>query len=326
MAKTKEWHELRRKGIGGSDVPAILGLDPYKSQLEVYLEKRGELPPKKENKHTRRGEILEPVIADLFAEETGFHLRRSRFSHEHPKYPWMRANIDRMIISIDDRGPGLLEIKAPSIHAADLWQSAPPDTAFVQSQHYLEVMGWKWGYIVAWLGATDLVMYEIARDEALAQAIIEAERVFWEDHVLKGVPPEGRISSDALARMYPQSNGKEVVLHDEVALWLRQHVEASEVIKTAEGLKDEAADHIKALMGEGETALYLHPELGQRISVSWKSQKPYLMWDTDALEKDPALIAKYKTKPVMKRPLYVRVLKEKEKKIEGSQKKQLSGL
>lgn len=326
MAKTKEWHDLRRKGVGGSDAAAILGLDPYKSPLELYFEKRGELPPKKDGKHTRRGELLEPVIADLFAEEKNLKLRRVRFSKEHATHSWMRGNVDRMILSIDDRGPGVLEIKAPTVYQAPTWKDGPPDTAFIQAQHYLEVFGWKWGYIVAWLGATDLVMYEIARNDALIQAIIEAERVFWEDHVLKGVPPEGRISSDALARMYPQSNGKEVVLHDEVALWLRQHIEASEVIKTAESLKDEAADHIKALMGEGETALYLHPELGQRVSVSWKSQKPYMMWDTDALEKDPALIAKYKTKPVMKRPLYVRVLKEKEKKIEGSQKKQLSGL
>jgi putative phage-type endonuclease len=323
MAKTAEWHDLRRKGIGGSDIPAILGLDPYKSPLEVYLEKRGELPPKGDNKHTKRGEILEPVIADLFAEETGLKLRRSRFSHEHPKYPWMRANIDRMILSIDDRGPGILEIKAPSIHAADLWQAGPPDTAFVQAQHYMEVMGWTWGYIAAWLGATDLVYYEIARDEALVQAIIEAEDVFWNQHVLKGVPPEGRISSDALARMYPQSNGKEVVLHDDVSPWLRQYLESSVIIKAAEKLKDEAGDRIKALMGEGETALYLHPELKQEIAVSWKSQKPYVMWDTEALDKVPDLVARYKTKVVNKRPLYVRV-KEDKKQVEGKARKQLS--
>ncbi|MFR4400922.1 MAG: YqaJ viral recombinase family protein, partial [Peptococcus niger] len=54
----EEWLEQRKKGIGGSDAGAICGLNPWKSAVEVYLDKLGELPPVEDNERMRMGVTL----------------------------------------------------------------------------------------------------------------------------------------------------------------------------------------------------------------------------------------------------------------------------
>lgn len=304
LSHSKEWHEERKKGIGGSDAAAVLGMDPYRSPLEVYYEKTGELPPKNDNKHTRRGKLLEPVIAELFAEETGLKLRRQRFQKVHPQIDYLRANLDRMILSIDDRGPGVLEIKAPDIRQTDKWLETCPDNVYLQVQHALLVTGWQWGYACAWLGSWEFKNYEIARNDAVIQAMLDKYADFWMC-VLHRIPPEGRISEEVLARLYPKSTpGREITIEDPVGDALRRYYVANDAVKQFEKAKKEAAEEIKLAMGDAEAGVYIGEE--HNYAVTWKNQKPYYMWDTDALSKDPELVRKYKTKEVVKRPLYVK--------------------
>lgn len=304
LSHSKEWHEERKKGIGGSDAAAVLGLDPYRSPLEVYYEKTGELPPKNDNKHTRRGKLLEPVIAEMFAEDTGLKLRRQRFQKVHPEIDYLRVNLDRMIISVDDRGPGVLEIKAPTWRQAEKWADACPDNVYLQVQHAMIVTGWQWGYACAWIGEGDLKYYEIARNDEVIRAMLDKYADFWQC-VLARTPPEGRISEEVLARLYPTSTpGREITIEDPVGDALRRYYVANEAVKQFEKAKKEAAEEIKLAMGDAEAGVYIGEM--HNYAVTWKNQKPYYMWDTDALSKDPELVRKYKTKEVVKRPLYVK--------------------
>ena len=62
-----EWLELRRQGIGGSDAAAILGLNPWKTPMDVWLEKTGEFTrDDEENEQMYWGTVLEAVVAEEF--------------------------------------------------------------------------------------------------------------------------------------------------------------------------------------------------------------------------------------------------------------------
>jgi predicted phage-related endonuclease len=66
-------HEERRQGIGGSDVGAIMGANPYSSIIKVYKDKKGEIPPIQMNHAMEWGHILEDVIAKKYADDNNYH-------------------------------------------------------------------------------------------------------------------------------------------------------------------------------------------------------------------------------------------------------------
>jgi len=104
------WLEYRKQGIGGSDVAAIAGLNPWRSPMAVWLEKTGQIEPQKENEAMYWGAALEDIVAQEFSKRTGLKVHRKNFMLQHPEYPFMLANIDREILD-PDKGRGILECK-----------------------------------------------------------------------------------------------------------------------------------------------------------------------------------------------------------------------
>ena len=81
LAKTsdmekEEWLEHRRKGIGGSDAAAILGMNPWKSPMDVWLEKTGEFTRTMKRTKDVLGTVLEDIVAREFMARTGLKVRR----------------------------------------------------------------------------------------------------------------------------------------------------------------------------------------------------------------------------------------------------------
>jgi len=83
---------MNYEGIGGSDIPAIIGVNPYKTAYQLWLEKTGQVPPVQDNKYMRAGRKLEQVVADFFAEETNAKIIPSPGTVQIDE--WMRANVD----------------------------------------------------------------------------------------------------------------------------------------------------------------------------------------------------------------------------------------
>ena len=79
----EEWLAYRRTGIGGSDAAAVIGLNPYRSTIELYADKMGMMPEKEDNEAMRLGRDLEQYVADRFCEETGKKVRRNNFMWHH---------------------------------------------------------------------------------------------------------------------------------------------------------------------------------------------------------------------------------------------------
>ena len=97
-----EWLAFRRNGIGGSDMAALLGLNKWRSVLDVWLDKTGQTEPDTEgNRFTYWGIKLEALVADEFALQTGYKVRNNNFTLQSDEHPWMLANIDREIVGVD---------------------------------------------------------------------------------------------------------------------------------------------------------------------------------------------------------------------------------
>ena len=296
----------RQTGCGGADAAAILGVDPYRTILDVYYEKRGELPPKEDNKDMKRGRLLEDDIATLFMEDTGAKLVRERMLRRHPEADYLIGHIDRRIMSMPgEGGQGIFEAKAPRSFQYPKWKVTAPDEVYVQVQHYMGVFCLSYAYACAWLGATDLVYHRIPFDNDFVAALFAKEQDFWENHVLKGIPPEGRASAGTLAQLYPNSKyGKEVALPDSLANWLEVYFNSRKTRLAMEKAEEEAELHIKTEMQDAEQGLFNNGEV--LFGVKWQTGAPYKAWDFEALSKDDMAVQRYKTKLTSRRTFTVK--------------------
>lgn len=221
LIRTKElpredWLAVRKQGIGSSDAAAAVGLNPYKSQLELWLEKTGrdtslpKLDPQDEESPAYWGNVLEPIVAWHYSKRSGNRVRRINavLQHPDPKLPWMLANIDREVISAED--VQILECKTAGINGARLWKEGVPEYVQLQVMHQLAVTGKQAADVAVLLGGQHLEIHRIERDESMIARLIDLERLFW-DFVVSDTPPpaDGTASAEAALRcLYPEDNGQ----------------------------------------------------------------------------------------------------------------------
>src|SRR5450830_1466122 len=126
----EQWLEVRRGGIGSSDAAAAVGLNPYQSQLELWMIKtgRGHLLPAVDESETSPlywGTLLEPIVAAHYTKRTGNRVRKVNAVLQHPDHPWMLANIDREVVGCPD--VQILECKTAGYHGERLWRDGVPE-------------------------------------------------------------------------------------------------------------------------------------------------------------------------------------------------------
>ncbi|MED2764855.1 YqaJ viral recombinase family protein [Bacillus thuringiensis] len=132
----EKWLEIRRQGIGGSDVAAVLNLSDWNSPMSIYLDKIGELKEKSQSEYAYWGNVLEDVVARKFMKRTGLKVRRKNEMLQSKLHPFMMANIDREVIG---RKEGL-ECKTASEYKRSEWKGDNVPTQYIlQCQHYMVV-------------------------------------------------------------------------------------------------------------------------------------------------------------------------------------------
>ena len=285
-----EWLESRRNGIGGSDASSILGLNPYSSPLRVYLDKIGKGEEKETTEAMRQGTDLEQYVADRFVEATGKKVRKCNKILQHPDYPWMLANIDREIVG-ENAG---LECKTTNPNAKFKFDEGEINPHYLyQSLHYLAVTGAdRWYVSIVVLGkAHHVFCIERSDFEDAITQLIEAEKDFWENHVVPRVPPlpmGGDADDEALQVLYPQGEqGDAVMALDSMddalnlrALKVRQRDEL-------QGEIDQIDQSIKAMLGTFERGMT------ENWSVKWSNTSTNRL-DTKLLKAEhPEIVAKY---------------------------------
>lgn len=263
-----EWLMERLKGIGGSDAGIILGLNKYRTPFELWLEKTGQVDPVQlDNEAIYWGNEMENVVAKEFEKRTGKKVRRTNFMFSHHEYPYIRANVDRMVVGES----AVLECKTASAFLAKEWEADEiPDTYLVQVQHYLGVTGKKKGYIAVLIGGNRFVWKEIERDDELIKMIFDAEKYFWEYHVQQGNPPELDGSSATekyLKEKYDRAEkNTQITLPSDYKELLEQYNKLKADEKLITTAKKEIENKIKATLEDAEIGT-----VGDYI-VSWKNQ------------------------------------------------------
>jgi putative phage-type endonuclease len=270
----EEWLRLRRDGIGGSDALAVLGLDPWKTRMEVYLDKTGDDRAEREQTDGMAwGNYVEGSIADWFSHKTGISVRRCGLIR-HEDRPWQRVSVDRLTAD-----GGVLEIKNTNYHRRREWEDDEgeiiADGAEAQAQHALAVTGLPHAWFAAQVGGQPPVIRRIERDDAFIADLTACEEEFWQ-LVEARTPPalEGRASADLIARLYPEAgNGKTVELSAADVALLREYRKELANEGAAKGRKDEIKAIITAVMGDAAIATYEGRTVarwtnGKRTSVS----------------------------------------------------------
>lgn len=265
-----EWVQARRKGIGGSDISVIAGLNPWKSPIALYLEKTGELPDQEPAEHMEWGNRLEGLVADYFAEQhPDRKVLRVNSILQHPEYPWALANVDRRVI-VKNGEPGILEIKTTSEWMRHDWEDGKaPLHAQAQLQWYMGIVGYSRGWIAALIGGRRYVEVEIERDDEVIKTLLDMAKEFW--HCVETRTPPAwdgsQSSTDLLNRLHPEGNpGEEVSLPPATSLLLRQYEDAKADERAAKERRTEAENRIKALLGDAEVGL-----IAGEPAVTWKA-------------------------------------------------------
>ena len=111
----EEWLQLRKTGFGGAAAGAVCGLTPYAGPMSVYRDKTSDVVEDRDNEAMRQGRDLEDYVARRFAEETGLKVRRSRKMYRSRVYPFMLADVDRLVVG-EDAG---LECKTANAYQSD---------------------------------------------------------------------------------------------------------------------------------------------------------------------------------------------------------------
>lgn len=218
-----DWLEVRKTGIGGSDAAAAVGLNPYKSQLELWLEKTGrdadlsQPDPNDTAEPVYWGTLLEPIVAAAYTKQTGSRVRKVNAVLQHPDIPFMLANLDREVIGAP--GVQILECKTAGEFGARSWSEGVPEYVQLQVQHQLAVTGKLAADVAVLICGQKLEVHRIHRNDELIARLIPLEARFWE-YVSGDTPPpaDGSESAErALRCLYP-GNASTVDLRDDRSL------------------------------------------------------------------------------------------------------------
>lgn len=244
--------EARRNYIGSSDAPAILGLDPYRSASDVWLEKTGQVDDFEGNNDTRRGTFLEPAILDWAAWKLGQQFKRNVMGCDHQLA--IAANFDGI------NGDGGFIVEAKSSVNADEWgeegTDQVPERVVAQTHHAMLVAGRgiRTAYVPVLLPgfrSFDFRLYKIERNDDLAAEIGRRGAAFMVDYVRPKIRPDDFKPSIEVLKRIRRELGKVTTVESEVAdTWI---IARAARLK-AEKFEEEAERALLAAIGDAEAA------------------------------------------------------------------------
>lgn len=296
---TNEFHLKRKLGIGGSDAGSIFGMSNYKSLVQLYLEKATDFVPtftEEQQKVLTRGKELEPLLKPLFEKKFGLKLNCNLPQLHHPQNPFIIGNVDGEIVD----GNAMIEFKtnmtfSKSYFGEELTDQIPK-TYLLQVHHYLMLNEQytcayvpiftadtatfqilqncikKYGVDESILNDVDYSFktYVVQKNEAherLAKIMIEKYSFFWNEHVLKKIPPTVKSLED-IELLFPTSDLKKAILYEEEDLSIIDSIKEKQALIKQLDLEIDAN---KLLLGaKMEDAYAIVDKLG-KVLCSYKN-------------------------------------------------------
>lgn len=294
----------RLTGIGGSDIHHLFSLEPYGCALKLWREKRGDPPdyPVVESGPMRRGNKMEPLIADEYAEATGRRLE-ARPLARHPEHRWAIVHVDRVIHCDCRPDPGVLEVKSVGREMfSRVKRDGMPDAYILQAQHGMWVTGCQWGaFAVHCADNWQLLHWDVERDDDMIGMIQSAGEGMWRS-VLAGDAPERldpgdkrcqrceyRTSCQGRAMLdLCKDDGSEVQVDPRLEEVVSEYLEAHGIVEEAEALLAGVREKLEAAIGD-RTAVECR---GGR--VYWRPQTSMRMDAKELAKSYDRLVAAYK--------------------------------
>jgi putative phage-type endonuclease len=277
-----EFHRQRQTGIGGSDVGAIVGVDPYRNALDVYLEKTGEIPEDEQQTAIQeRGHYLEPVIRQLYKDRTGRRLKPARF-RRHRDHTWMIGHPDSLVGAkervenvFDERG--ILECKTMMLSRfRQLTERGIPEHHQLQALHYAVLCGHRWAAVATLQPDTfQFIAPQIEVDPSVTKQMVEVCETFWFENVAVRRPPTPKDLQWTVK--LPEAEGALEIRTD--ARWraaVERYLELRAMQKEAGLLLGEAKQELQAACGgygafegAGARVYYRERERAGSLDAKW---------------------------------------------------------
>lgn len=249
------WLDLRREGVGGSDVAAVMGVSPWVSTLEVWMDKTGlrEHEDISGRESVAMGAELEETVLDMYRRRhPDRRATRSNAVLRSVGRPWAQASLDG-VVRDPDAGWGVLEIKTGSRESE--WADGVPLHYLCQVTHYMSVTGYDYADVAALVGDHGLHYHEyrVERDDEDVRAIESAVDSFWNDFVVprimpanvSALPSEGK----AIWEMYRTADG-DVPEDGEAASMAEELDRLNAKAKELSSRRTELSNALKRAVGE----------------------------------------------------------------------------
>lgn len=309
----EEWLSLRRKFIGGSDIAAICGLHPYKTPLQVWLEKKGRSIEWTSEK-AELGHKLEPIIREMYEQKEG---HRVFTFNEIYSVGIAGASLDGIISNVmpgqyfntsDPAGDrlqqtwdGVFEAKHPGWRQAPRWDNnQAPEEYRCQVVWYMGILGLEWADIAALIGGDDWQTRRIEFDAELFGLMMQRAEQWWRDYIIGDKEPDAEAQdSEVLSQLHRPDPALTVDLAPEDSYTVLTYCTLDEQIKKLAAEKEKCESLLKQkMMGYSQGFVD-----GYRID--WKEQTQQRL-DTKRLKAERPDIYKEYVKETTSKPFNVR--------------------
>jgi putative phage-type endonuclease len=273
----KEQLKERKKGLGGSDIAAICNVHPYKTSLDVYYDKISPEISTYTNTAIQLGNYLEKFVSEEYEKEIDAPVEEPTKTYRHPKYEYLFAHPDRIL---PDRN--LLEIKTCGEIAANQWGSdiseIPPQCLF-QVAHYRSIFNCDFVDIRTLVSNKEIRKYRYEKDSELEGLMTKISINFWNNHVLKRIPPPLKFCKDFSKTFSTPQKSKEAddKIIEKLAEFRKIQQQKSEILEKEEEYKLLFANYL-------EDSEILKDSLGTELMSFKKIEKRF--FDTTSFKKD----------------------------------------
>lgn len=245
----------RTKFIGGSDIAAVLGIDPWRTPVDLYLDKvlpqhLPQTPPQ------RRGSLLERYIVDEIDTVYGMKATTRNQRYTDRLVPFFACEVD---CEFADESNGIENGEIKTVHPfkRGAWGEEETDelpTHYVaQAQWNLGITDRKLCHVFALFG-DELQRYRVVRDDEIITAMRDRASAFWSTYVQRMVPPPIEWTSPhalaTLKRLYPGTDGETMTATPSHTYWRKVMEEAAELRDRYDRTVDAARAHLLDEMGD----------------------------------------------------------------------------
>ena len=284
----------RARFVGGSDIASILGVSPYRSGLDCWLDKvQPDTRPDSDNPATRRGKRMEPVILEWAREDYGYEVVARNQRYQDATVPYFAAEIDAEMMV--DGVPVNVEVKSVSPYLNKDWGEQEGDGLplhYLSQVHWgLSVTGRTLAVVLAGIG-DELRRYFVERDDALIGLMRHEADAFFTGYVQTGLRPDidpnhARVF-ETLKRLYPGTNGQHITATPQHEHWYKTMIDAGDKAAMYEDIAKGAKAHLVSEMGEAAQLVF---DDGQALKRAKRKRAGYVV---DATEYWDIRVAKFK--------------------------------